>query len=440
MTSHTSFIGHAYDVIVIGAGAAGLAATRMLQHEGCKVLTLEARDRLGGRILTDWTFASYPVELGAEFIHGKNVHTWELIRSAGIRATEVFSKPERYFFYADGALLPLPKVSSTANGVTAIGALSLTGRDLYAAITRRREQGLPDIDVGSLLRSLGVSPDTDWGRIVQCSYQGLNASDPAELSAFSLEEAAYPGDGEEDFQIDDGYSTWLEFFADDLPVRLLTPVELIRWEPDGVEVTTRQGDIFRARRLIVTCPLALLQKGWPKFIPPLPAFKLHALKLLGSGPVTKVLLRFDRPFWPDEMERAAIPQTPLFLFRNRADRPDEQPTLTIYVGASAAKSLNRLAPEKAVDAVVAELRSAFGLAGDPKVVASRFVDWAADPFAGLGYSFVRPGGVGARALLAAPVDEVLFWAGEATNPVRPATVHGAMESGVRAADEVLRIA
>jgi monoamine oxidase len=72
--SYTSFSGHACDVIVIGAGAAGLAATRMLQHEGCEVLTLEARDRLGGRILTDWTFASYPVELGAEFIHGKNVH------------------------------------------------------------------------------------------------------------------------------------------------------------------------------------------------------------------------------------------------------------------------------------------------------------------------------------------------------------------------------
>jgi monoamine oxidase len=147
---------------------------------------------------------------------------------------------------------------------------------------------------------------------------------------------------------------------------------------------------------------------------------------------------FDRPFWPDDMERAAIPQAPLFLFRNRAGRPDELPTLTIYVGASAAKTLNRLAPEKAVGAIVPELRSAFGLAGDPKVVGFRFVDWAADPFAGLGYSFVRPSGVGARALLAAPVDEVLFWAGEATNPARPATVHGAMESGVRAANEVLR--
>ena len=74
---------------------------------------------------------------------------------------------------------------------------------------------------------------------------------------------------------------------------------------------------------------------------------------------------------------------------------------------------------------------------EPAVVAFRFVDWAADPFAGLGYSFVRPGGVGARALLAAPTGGVLFWAGEATNPARPATVHGAVESGIRAAEEVL---
>ena len=88
--------------------------------------------------------------------------------------------------------------------------------------------------------------------------------------------------------------------------------------------------------------------------------------------------------------------------------------------------------------MVAELRDAFGVSRAPNLVAARFIDWEADSLSGLGYSFVRPGGVGARALLATPVDEVLFWAGEATNPARPATVHGAMESGARAAAEVLQ--
>jgi monoamine oxidase len=105
-----------HDVIVIGAGAAGLAATRTLQRAGCNVLTLEARDRVGGRILTDRTFASYPVELGAEFIHGENVHTWELVRSAGLETTEVFSQVERYFLHANGALLPLPKIAMSPGG------------------------------------------------------------------------------------------------------------------------------------------------------------------------------------------------------------------------------------------------------------------------------------------------------------------------------------
>jgi monoamine oxidase len=427
-----------HDVIVIGAGAAGLAATRTLQRAGCNVLTLEARDRVGGRILTDRTFASYPVELGAEFIHGENVHTWELVRSAGLETTEVFSQVERYFLHANGALLPLPKIAMSPGGAAAIGALSLTGQDLIAAIARRRQNNLPDTDVGSLLRSLDVPADTDLGRIVESSYQGLNAADPPELSAFSLEEATYARDGDQDFRIDDGYSAWLDLFARDLPVRLSTPVELIRWRLEGAEVATPQGETFRARRLIVTCPLALLQQGSPRFIPALPPYKHRALEQLGSGPITKVLLRFDRPFWPDDMECASTALTPLFLFRTRAGRRDENPMLSIYVGASAARVLNRLGPERAIRAVVTDLRSAFGLSRDPNVVATRFVDWAADPFAGLGYSFVRPGGVGARALLAAPVDEVLFWAGEATNPARPATVHGAMESGVRAADEALR--
>jgi monoamine oxidase len=427
-----------YDVIVIGAGAAGLAATRALQKAGCNVLILEARERVGGRILTDHTLAPYPVELGAEFIHGENVHTWELVQSAGLKTTEVFNQAERCFMHANGTLLSLPKIAVTPEGAIAIGAMSLTGQDLIAGIAQRRQKNLPDIDVGSLLRTLRVPTDTDLGRIVEISYQGLNGADPAELSAFSLEEATYAGDGDRDFRIDDGYSAWLDLFARDLAVRLSTPVELIRWTPNGSEAVTTHGEIFRARHLILTCPLALLQQGRPQFIPALPPYKQRVFEQLGSGPVTKVLLHFDRAFWPDEMERAYSGATQRFLFRNRAGRSDEKPTLTIYAGASAARALNRLGPANAIRAVVADLRSAFGLTRDPKLIAARFVDWAADPFAGLGYSFVRPGGVGARALLAAPVDEVLFWAGEATSSARPATVHGAMESGARAAQEVLQ--
>jgi monoamine oxidase len=252
-----------------------------------------------------------------------------------------------------------------------------------------------------------------------------------------LEEATYAGDGDRDFRIDDGYSSWLDLFARDLPVRLATPVENIRWKSNGAEAFTSRGEIFQARQLIVTCPLALLQQGRPQFIPALPPYKLRAFEQLGSGPIAKVLLHFDHAFWPDGKERAYLGAKQMFMFRNRAWRPDEKPTLTVYAGASAARALNRLGPEKAIRAVVEDLRKAFALSSDPNLVAVRFVDWAADPFAGLGYSFVRPGGLGARALLATPIDQVLFWAGEATSSERPATVHGAMESGARAAQEVL---
>jgi hypothetical protein len=102
--------------------------------------------------------------------------------------------PQRYFFRADGALLPLPKIATTPAGKAAIGAMSLTGEDLTHAIVQRRQNNLPDTDVGSLLNSLGVPTETDVGRIVRSSYQGLNAADPPELSAFSLQEATYVGE------------------------------------------------------------------------------------------------------------------------------------------------------------------------------------------------------------------------------------------------------
>jgi monoamine oxidase len=423
-----------HDVIVIGAGAAGLAATRTLQQAGGDVLALEARDRVGGRIVTDFTFAPYPVELGAEFIHGQHVHTWELVRSAGLQTTEVFSDAARYLLYAGGELIALPDAEASRHAGV-LRTLSLTGQDIMDAIKKRRRQGSPDIDVASLLRTLGIPADTDLGRIVEGSYQGLNAADPSELSAFSLEEADHAGDGDRDFRIDAGYSAWLNLFARDLPVQLSSPVDLVRWQRDGVELVTGRGEVLRARRVIVTLPLALLQAGHPRFVPGLPPEKIYALEQLGSGPITKLILRFDRPFWPAEMERASTPLKPRFLWRTGVGRNDEVPVLTVYAGASAARTLNRLGPEGALRAVVKDLRTIFGLPHDPAVLAARLVDWSADPFAGLGYSFVRPRGVGARALLAAPTEGVLFWAGEATNPTRPATVHGAVESGMRAAEE-----
>jgi monoamine oxidase len=426
-----------HDVIVIGAGAAGLAATRALQQAGSDALTLEARDRVGGRILTDHTFVPYPVELGAEFIHGEHVHTWELVRSAGLHTTEVFSDAERYLLYAGGELISLPDVEAGKHA-GAVRALSLTGQDVMDAVKERRRQGRPDLDVASLLRTLGIPANTDLYRIVEGSYQGLNAADPPELSAFSLHEADYAGDGDRDFRIDDGYSAWLDLFARDLPIRLSSPVELVRWQRDGVELATSRGEVFRAWRVIVTLPLGLLQAGRPHFLPKLPPEKCRALEQLGSGPVTKIILRFDRPFWPANMERVSTPLNARFFWRTGSGRNNELPVLTVYAGASAARALNRLGADSAVRMVVADLRTTFGLPHGPVVLASRFVDWAADPFAGLGYSFVRPGGVGARALLAAPTEGVLFWAGEATNPARPATVHGAVESGIRAAEEVLR--
>ncbi len=426
-----------HDVIIIGAGAAGLAAARALLRTGVDVMTLEAQNRVGGRILTDLDLAPHPVELGAEFVHGEHVPTWELIRAGNLQTKPIFQDPDNFFFRIGNRWLLEKEVSTVDGGESALGAMSLTGNDVNDAIARRRQRGLPDTDVASLLHALTISDQTDLGRIVRGSYEGLNAGDPEELGAYGLADADYAGDGHADFRIDSGYHAWVALLAKDVPVRLATPAVTVRWQTGAVEVVTADGETLHGAHLVVTVPLSLLQRDQPHFVPALPPEKAHALAGLGAGPITKAVLRFGQPCWPERLERAITPGQARFFWRTAWSRSEELPLLTVYTGGSTARALNRLGRTAAVAALVGDLAKVFDLTKLPDVVDSRFVDWAAEPFTGLGYSFARPGGAAAREGLAKPVDDTLFFAGEATNRVRPATVHGAFESGERAAREVL---
>ncbi|HEU5098766.1 MAG TPA: NAD(P)/FAD-dependent oxidoreductase, partial [Roseiflexaceae bacterium] len=291
------------DVLVIGAGAAGLAAAQALASAGRRVIVLEARNRIGGRVWTDRTFARIPIERGAEFIHGAQADSWALVRRAGLR-TESFSRWQGRRIVTEESRLA--------------GEELLHARpDLQRLFTLEQQlaeyQG-PECSLADWLASNGYSPLA--AHIADMRLAHSNCATPATLSVAELAHELRMADkGPGDFHILDGYDRVLEQLAEGLDIHLGTAATKIQWAQDGVHVKTRAGEAssaahlltdspthtFQARHAVVTLPLALLKAGAVAFDPPLPEPKQQAIDALAMAPAMKLLLRFEEPFWNAEM-------------------------------------------------------------------------------------------------------------------------------------------
>jgi monoamine oxidase len=427
------------DVVVLGAGAAGLAAARVLSNAGATAVVLEARERIGGRLLTrEDVGLPLPIELGGEFIHGTAAVSFDLLRAAG---TVAIDSGGESFACEDGELRAREDPFEVVSGVMA-RARSLT-TDLSIEEFLR---GLPDAD-----------PRTPRERLyTRMIVEGFDAADPRRASTRALAEEWSPGDEGQtsaQFRPLGGYARLLRALHGALDparvyVRLATPALAVHRGDDGVVVeATRLGEPLRvhARAAIVTLPLGVLQADTVRFAPELPAHKREALAGLIMGPVVKLVLRFRSAFWErvhDERFRDGA-----FFHRAEAAFPTfwtalplRAPLLVAWAGGPKADALARLDQAVLVARALDDLRALFGSDPDPReeLEASYAHDWQADPFARGSYSYVATGGGDARALLAAAVDGVLFFAGEATAPTSEAgTVAGALQTGERAAREAL---
>lgn len=413
-------------MLVIGAGAAGLAAARVLHDGGSAVTVLEARDRVGGRAHTNFDIASHPVELGAEFIHGENVCTWELLERFGLNGIDIHAELD-FHAYIDGRLL-----NQEAFVRTPSAAQLLT---TPFAAKSWIDGGAADVSLADVAHGgtgfFAQDPTPEQLRFWNNLTAQLQAGDLSDVGVGGIAEATHDGDGQQIlFRIAEGYSALMDALASGLDVRLGRPVDHIRWGATGVVVAC--GDErFESRRAIVTLPLAILQAGDVTFDPPLPPEKLAAIDGLGAGPIAKIVLRFDRPFWPDRMTNLLTTLDSQGWWTPGKGRADEGPVLTALLGASAVSRFAAL-NEPAMGGL-RDLERMFETSLVDRLVDARWVDWSADRWSKMGYSHVPPGGVGLRDALAAPVGDVLFFAGEATNAIRPASVHGAIESGYRSA-------
>jgi monoamine oxidase len=414
------------DVLIIGAGAAGLAAGDRLRQAGLDATVLEARERVGGRAWTSYDLAHHPVELGAEFIHGENVVTWRYVERFGLSTTDQTTVLNIHGLHEGRRLHQQEFVVTTG--------MRMSWATHAAADEHRVGTLLDAMRAWCDKHALQPSPD-DWA--IWTAYCGQYfAADPSALGAAEFHEATYDGDGTRlQFRLQEGYSAICQRLAADLDVIRASPVREITWSPEGVRVSS-DAATYEARRAIVTLPLAILQRNDVTFTPQLPEPKQQAINRLGAGANGKIVLVFDEPCWPQDMTLFLSGRDTQLWWRPGRLREDEAPVITAYFGGSAVERFRAMG-EAAPLAAMRDLEDFFGVKLESRLRNARFVDWPADPHARMSYSYIPPGGAGLRANLAEPLDGVLYFAGEASNSVRPSTVHGALESGIRAADEVI---
>jgi len=433
-----------WDVVIIGAGVAGLTAARALAEAGRSVLLLEARDRVGGRVWTRHeSDSSVPVELGAEFIHGEVPQTLSLLREVGSAALDT----EGSFWNLDHGRVP----RSTDD----------LFEQIQRALDRADLQRKPDIPFQQFLdhgKQYGLSDaGVDMARRL---VQGFDAADPARVSAhwIASEWAAGGVLDAPQFRPQGGYSSVLSALAakldrDKVRVQLQTVVQTVRWKRGKVTVEGQFMDqpfTAQASQAIVTVPIGILQlpdnaAGAIRFEPPLEE-KRAAIAGIVSGAVLKVALRFRTPFW-DELESGRFRNASFFYSVGTpfptfwTSSPLRSPILTAWLGGPPAAALSEQSAATLTRLALESVRTMFGELLPPGVAeleAAHVHNWQHDPFSRGAYSYVSVGHFGsARESLAKPLQNTLFFAGEATDTEgEPATVTGALQSGARAAREV----
>jgi monoamine oxidase len=430
------------DVVVVGAGAAGLAAAQAVSAGGLEVCILEARNRIGGRVhtLRDRRI-EMPIELGAEFVHGRPPEIFSIARAANLSMAEV-SGPHRY-----------------ARGGRFVGNESLFSK-VDQIFARMSEPSLPDQTFAQFLA--GSEADSEAQSLAKAYVEGFNAARADRISVRALAgemRAADAIDGDHSFRVKDGYDRivdwlWRECKLPSSALRLETVTTTVRWRRGRVEVEaqTPSGawtEPVAASCAVITLPIGVLKasEGAPgaiRFVPALGQSR-SALKRLEMGQAVRITLAFRRSFWNQHRQLSRTG----FIHSDEKCFPTwwttlapRAPALTGWTGGAKAESIVGLTDAALADCAIDSLAHILGMARQAvqdEVESYWLHNWCADAFSRGAYSYACVGGMEARLELATPVENTLFFAGEATETEgHGGTVHGAIATGKRAAQAILQ--
>jgi len=426
------------NIVVIGAGAAGLMAAYLLSKAGKKVTVLEARKRVGGRIHTiaNESF-SQPVELGAEFIHGNLPVTLSLLKEAGISYSGAGFE---MWHYREGQLEQSEEF--------------VEGWDTFLEKLNVLERDIPMQDF--IQDNFSGEQFARMRKQIEEYISGYDTADIKDAGAFSLRNEWNHENPDAQYRIDKGYSAMTQYLADKIyeagnDIFLDTIAKEVYWGNDTVKIVTANGKTFEATKAIIALPPGVLQapddaEGAITFYPPIPHYQ-KAIHNIGFGAVVKIVLEFDSVFWEDNAFKADLSEM-AFLFSDEdvptywTQSPERSPLLTGWLGGPPAYQYKDATKEVLLQMTLASLAAIFNSDAEAlkaKLVAWEVANWTTDPFTRGSYAYDTIDSPIARSILVQPVSDMLYFAGEYLyNGSAMGTVEAALTSGKNVAENVLK--
>jgi monoamine oxidase len=406
------------DVAIIGAGAAGLGAANALKDSGLSVVVLEARDRVGGRAYTIQAAPDVVFDVGCGWLHSADENSFVPIAEALGFEINRHLPPWRERAYGKA----FPQIDR-AEFILAL-------EDFYDRTEEAAQQAQRTGRDGPA--SLYLESGNRWNPMIDAISTYVNG---AELDRVSIIDMSTYHDSNLNWRVRRGYGTLVAAYGAGCPLALNAQVTLIDHSGKRLRIETSRGTLT-AGKAIVTVPTNLMADEAIRFHPELPA-KVDAARGLPLGLADKVMLALDEPeALPKEGNlRGATMRREMGTYHLR---PFGQPCIEGFFGGRFARSLEEAGDGAIAAAAIDEIAAFLGNDFRRKLRPLAESRWAHEPFARGSYSHALPGHAGDRAILAAPVDGRLFFAGEATSPIFFSTAHGARDSGERAAREVLQ--
>lgn len=414
------------NIIVVGAGVAGMYAAYLLHNQGFDVTVLESSHQWGGRVRALDGFASFPVEIGAEEIHGENSLYYQIAKQANVEMFD--SESGENLYLVNDELLSEERINENKHYKKAL--------DLIEAIVNYEGE---DISLQEYIDHQKI--DKSIQHILNAELANERGTSASRLSMKGLAyEFQHWKAGYQAFMLKNySHSAILKnYFASILDkIQYNQVVKAIDYSEDLVNIVTQSGQTFQASKVILTVPLTILKANLINFYPALSKEKEVAIQKIGMGAGMKVILKFKQAFWGENTNSIFGQLVPEYWVTSY-QRSENEYILTALVNGVNAEFLSHQG-EEAINSILNELDNIFGAnVASANLEKSYLMDWTKEPFIWGTYSFDKVGCGNSRQVLAEPIAGKLFFAGEATcTNGHHASIHGAMESAERVVKEIL---